>query len=116
MIVLFIFSNKVLRNEKLNSLEQDVFKKINSKPVVGGYDERYNSSCEEQIKNDKELLTKIHKHIVKHELLKYLESQNISLPDKIKKIEQVSHLDILKKDLLPNITAGRLFKDWLFEF
>jgi len=105
MIALFIFSNILLRNEKLIAMQFSI--------IDGGNDERYNLSCVEQIKNDKEMINKIRIHIEKYELLKYLQSQNTSLLNKITKIE---NFDGFKKPLSSNITSGDLFKDWLFDF
>jgi len=113
MIVnLFLFLNfnilnkqhNLIKNSKLNII---VFEKM----VVGGYDERFNST----LVDDNEILNKIRGYNAKYETLKYLTNDKNSLINKMNYLE-LCDSEILQKKMAPNITLGGLFKDWNFDF
>ena len=112
MIVnLFLFLNFNIFNKKSNLVRNSKINIIFENNVVGGYDERFNST----LARDNEILNKITNYNTKYEILKYLKNEKISLINKMSYLEFCDS-ELLQKKMVPNITFGGLFKDWDFDF
>jgi len=112
MIVnLFLFLNFNIFNKKTNLVRNSKINIIFENNVVGGYDERFNST----LARDNEILNKITNYNTKYEILKYLKNEKISLINKMSYLE-FCDFELLQKKMVPNITLGGLFKDWDFDF
>ena len=112
MIVnLFLFLNFNIFNKKSNLVRNSKINIIFENNVVGGYDERFNST----LARDNEILNKITNYNTKYEILKYLKNEKISLINKMSYLEFCDS-ELLQKKMVPNITLGGLFKDWDFDF
>jgi hypothetical protein len=73
-----------------------------SNDIYAGKDNRYNESDVDQ-----DLLKRIKENLEKYETLKYLENDQVSILDKLRKLEESG----VKP---PNLKAGGLTKDWDF--
>ena len=77
-----------------------------------GYDERYNSS---KYPSDQEVILNLTRFYHQMELLKKLESENVSQPNKVKIVEEYNKNEN-PSPLIPDIYAGELYKDWDWEY
>jgi hypothetical protein len=75
----------------------------------GGFDERFNQTSD----NNSEMLITFQKNMVKMNLLKKLQSMDISEAEKLKEVEKYQS-DNYESKYLYNLEAGGLYNDWNF--
>lgn len=98
---------QITLNEDLNV---NVNTNVNSH-FFRGYDERFNLTSD----FDSNLILKINKNFNNMKILKYLNENSVIILDKVRLIENEK---ILTSTYLstPNLLAGNLFDDWVYEF
>lgn len=77
-----------------------------------GYDERYNSS---KYPSDQEDILNLTRFYHQMELLKKLESEKVSQPNKVKLVEEYNKNE-QPSPMVPDILSGELYKDWEWEY
>jgi len=114
-----MFINSILALLSSSSLHlSSVGKHIELSPVENknmndySYKKGYNEAYFNHPDDSREKLEKIYINYEKYKLLKTLESNNLSVYDKI---ELIKKNDLLKKQSSPNLLAGGLLEDWNFD-
>jgi hypothetical protein len=95
----------VIKNTELSPVEN---KNMNDY----SYKKGYNEACFNHPDDSREKLEQIYINYEKYKLLKTLESNNLSVYDKI---ELIKKNYLLTEQTTPNLLAGGLMDDWLYQ-